>query len=342
MAAARGAAASEPPRAALLPPAAAVSPATPRPSLSPSAAAANLDPAVAAAAAYAGHFSITRALMDQKLLMSDANYNHKISGIPCVAAASRYTAPVHIDVGGSIYTSSLETLTKHPDSRLARMFNGSIPIVLDSLKQHYFIDRDGKMFRHILNFMRTNNLSLPEDFNELDLLYEEARFYDIPAMVRQIEQLKRERNKKKMEACSSSCSSSRNGRKYHESQNHMQSECSSSPGFDERGPGEYQCLALNVSPDLGERIVISGERALVEEVFPEIGQPLMDARSSVAWNSDSKHVIRFPLNGYCKLNSLQTIVRLLNGGFRILASNGGGVEGQQFSEYLFVRRCVPL
>jgi hypothetical protein len=40
------------------------------------------------------------------------NYNHKISGIPCVAAASRYTAPVHIDVGGSIYTSSLETLTK--------------------------------------------------------------------------------------------------------------------------------------------------------------------------------------------------------------------------------------
>jgi len=40
------------------------------------------------------------------------NYNPKISGIPCVAAASRYTAPVHIDVGGTIYTSSLETLTK--------------------------------------------------------------------------------------------------------------------------------------------------------------------------------------------------------------------------------------
>ncbi|XP_015919812.1 BTB/POZ domain-containing protein Tiwaz isoform X2 [Parasteatoda tepidariorum] len=276
--------------------------------------------------------------MDQKLLMSESNYNHKISGIPCVAAASRYTAPVHIDVGGSIYTSSLETLTKHPDSRLARMFNGSIPIVLDSLKQHYFIDRDGKMFRHILNFMRTNNLSLPDDFNELDLLYEEARFYDIPAMLRQIEQLKRERSKRKMDSCSSP-TQSRNGRKY-ENQNNIQNECSSSPGYD--CPGEFQCLALNVSPDLGERIVISGDRALVEEVFPEIGQPLMDARSSVAWNQDSKHVIRFPLNGYCKLNSLQTIVRLLNSSFRILASNGGGVEGQQFSEYLFVRKCAPL
>ncbi|CAG9763373.1 unnamed protein product [Ceutorhynchus assimilis] len=40
-----------------------------------------------------------------------ASYN-KMTGIPCVAAASRYTAPVHIDVGGTIYTSSLETLTK--------------------------------------------------------------------------------------------------------------------------------------------------------------------------------------------------------------------------------------
>lgn len=239
------------------------------------------------------------------------------------------------------------------------MFNGSIPIVLDSLKQHYFIDRDGKMFRHILNFMRTNTLSLPDDFNELDLLYEEARFYDIPAMVRQIEILKREKSRgnnsnnsnnnnsssRKMEAfcltsSSSSSSQSKNGKCFE--QNNCDRSCSSPSCNDDLRPGEFQCLALNVSPDLGERIVISGERALVEEVFPEIGQPLMDARSSVAWNQDSKHVIRFPLNGYCKLNSLQTIVRLLNSGFRILASSGGGVEGQQFSEYLFVRKFVPL
>lgn len=104
-----------------------------------------------------------RSWLDPKLMMSaspDTNYNPKISGIPCVAAASRYTAPVHIDVGGTIYTSSLETLTKHPESRLARMFNGSIPIVLDSLKQHYFIDRDGKMFRHVLNFLREDRKSV--------------------------------------------------------------------------------------------------------------------------------------------------------------------------------------
>lgn len=105
--------------------------------------------------------------------------NKTMSGIPCVAAASRYTAPVHIDVGGTIYTSSLETLTKYPDSRLAKLFNGTIPIVLDSLKQHYFIDRDGGMFRHILNFMRNSKLLIPDDFSDIDLLLEEARYFDI-------------------------------------------------------------------------------------------------------------------------------------------------------------------
>lgn len=107
-------------------------------------------------------------------------HNHKpISGIPCVAAASRYTAPVHIDVGGTIYTSSLETLTKYSESKLAKLFNGQIPIVLDSLKQHYFIDRDGGMFRHILNFMRNSRLLIADDFPDLELLLEEARYYEV-------------------------------------------------------------------------------------------------------------------------------------------------------------------
>lgn len=115
-------------------------------------------------------------------------------GIPSVAAASRYTAPVHIDVGGTIYTSSLETLTRFADSRLAKMFNGGIPIVLDSLKQHYFIDRDGQMFRHVLNYVRNaGRLLLPDDFPDVELLIEEAKFYDILPMVRALEQWKADR-----------------------------------------------------------------------------------------------------------------------------------------------------
>ncbi|ELT99957.1 hypothetical protein CAPTEDRAFT_19163 [Capitella teleta] len=231
-----------------------------------------------------------------------ANQYPKYSGVPCPATPTRYTAPVHIDVGGSIYTSSLETLTKYPESRLAKMFNGNIPIILDSLKQHYFIDRDGKMFRHVLNYMRTGRLSLPDNFTEIESLMEEAHFYEIAPMIRGLEErsLKSERRT------------------------------------------VTDCVVLNVCPDLGERISLSADKALLEELFPELSSALMDSRNT-GWNVDTSFVMRFPLNGYCKLNSLQVMQRVLSDGFSIAASNGGGVEGQQFSEYVFCRtREAPL
>lgn len=55
-------------------------------------------------------------------------------------------------------------LSSPPSPRISRLFNGTEPIVLDSLKQHYFIDRDGEIFRYILSFLRTSKLLLPDDF----------------------------------------------------------------------------------------------------------------------------------------------------------------------------------
>jgi hypothetical protein len=110
-------------------------------------------------------------------------------GLPRPAVLSLDNAPVHIDVGGIVYTSSLETLTNCTDSLISRMFNGTVPIVLDSLKQHYFIDRDGKLFRHVLNFMRTGYVSLPSAFDDHEGLLVEARFYELNEMVRQLEQI---------------------------------------------------------------------------------------------------------------------------------------------------------
>lgn len=105
----------------------------------------------------------------------------------------------------------------------------------------------------------------------------------------------------------------------------------------------YEVVALHISPDLGERIMLSAERSLLDEVFPETSQAMLDGRSNVAWNQlDGRQVIRFPLNGYCKLNSVQVLTRLLNAGFTVEASTGGGVEGQQFSEYLLVRKQHPV
>lgn len=111
----------------------------------------------------------------------------------------------------------------------------------------------------------------------------------------------------------------------------------------ERGTTQefIDCIAVSISPDLGERICLSAERPLIEEIFPELCTALMDTRNS-GWHLDNHYVIRFPLNGFCKLNSIQVMQRLFNHSFLIAASTGGGVEGQQFSEYLFTRNCKSL
>jgi len=247
------------------------------------------------------------------------------SGIPVVATSSRFNAPVHIDVGGKIYTSSLDTLTKFPDSRLSKMFSGGIPIVLDTLKQHYFIDRDGGMFRHILNFMRTGRPILPENFQHVNLLLEEAKYFDLPELVSYLESLQISSSHHQKVGSSNGVSRSTTA--------HTVTKLD--PG------GSWEVVALNICPDMGERIMISGYRETLEQLFPEISTTLQDARHTLAWNSSTKYVIRFPLNGYCKVTTTQVIATLLNSNFELKASNGGGVEGQQFSEYLFLRSVVP-
>ncbi|KAM9753133.1 BTB/POZ domain-containing protein kctd15-like [Menidia menidia] len=215
-------------------------------------------------------------------------------GIPAPAQLTKANAPVHIDVGGHMYTSSLATLTRFPESRIGRLFLGAEPIVLDSLKQHYFIDRDGDVFRYVLSFLRTCRLLLPEDFQDFPQLYEEARFYQLTPMVLELERWRARR---------------------------------APPG---------QCLVLRVTPDLGERLALSGEKVLIEEVFPETGD-VMFSSVNAGWNLDPTHVIRFPLNGYCRLNSVQVLERLFQRGFAVTASCGGGVESTQFSEYVLTR-----
>ncbi|CAH2034662.1 unnamed protein product, partial [Iphiclides podalirius] len=125
--------------------------------------------------------------------------NKSFNYMPRVAVTSAFKAPVHIDVGGVIYTSSLETLTSYPESKLGRMFSGAIPIVLDTLKQHYFIDRDGGMFRHILNFLRNKRLLLPNDFPYINLLLQEAQYFELDHMVLALTILKKEKEDVKLE-----------------------------------------------------------------------------------------------------------------------------------------------
>ena len=89
---------------------------------------------------------------------------------------------VNLNVGGHHFTTSVQTLTKDPDSILAAMFSGRF-----ELKPYadgaFFIDRDGTHFRYILNYLRTGKLTLPEDKTLVKELLEEAEFYQIQGMI---------------------------------------------------------------------------------------------------------------------------------------------------------------
>ncbi|KAL3318530.1 BTB/POZ domain-containing protein kctd1 [Cichlidogyrus casuarinus] len=147
--------------------------------------------------------SVTQPQKQKSSLQKNVNNNNNNNnlGVPQPAPLTKHNAPVHIDVGGTLYTSSLETLTRFPNSKLCKMFNGVTTIVLDEMKQHYFIDRDGPLFRHVLNFLRTKKLCLNEDFSELDQLTEEVRHYELQEMLAALDSFKKKRQQrnKKME-----------------------------------------------------------------------------------------------------------------------------------------------
>ena len=93
-----------------------------------------------------------------------------------------FKSTVKLNVGGQHFTTSVQTLTKDPNSMLAAMFSGRFDMK-PSEDGSFFIDRDGTHFRFILNFLRTGKLTLPEGATFTKELEEEAEFYQIQGLI---------------------------------------------------------------------------------------------------------------------------------------------------------------
>ena len=93
-----------------------------------------------------------------------------------------FSSTVKLNVGGQHFTTSVQTLTKDPNSILAAMFSGRFDMK-PSEDGSFFIDRDGTHFRFILNFLRTGKLILPEGATFTKELEEEAEFYQIQGLI---------------------------------------------------------------------------------------------------------------------------------------------------------------
>lgn len=97
----------------------------------------------------------------------------KIRGAP-----SKY---VKLNVGGTLFYTTIDTLTKQ-DNMLRAMFSGRMEVLTDS-EGWILIDRSGKHFGTILNFLRDGKAILPHSRQDLEELHAEAKYYLVSELV---------------------------------------------------------------------------------------------------------------------------------------------------------------
>ncbi|XP_069761311.1 BTB/POZ domain-containing protein KCTD5-like isoform X3 [Narcine bancroftii] len=116
----------------------------------------------------------------------------KCSGVEYAAAAKW----VRLNVGGTRFLSTRQTLCRDPKSFLYRLCQADPD--LDSDKDDtgaYLIDRDPTYFGPILNYLRHGKLVINKDLAEEGVL-EEAEFYNITSLIKLVKDRIRERDTK--------------------------------------------------------------------------------------------------------------------------------------------------
>jgi len=115
-------------------------------------------------------------------------FNSLLSGLGTVSETSSTPLDskvnpnlVLLDVGGSLYSTTLATLTSYPDSMLGRMFSGKFPVRVCEEDNRVFIDRDGTHFHYFLNYLSDPaNFSLKiRDKAVRDEIRAEAQYYGL-------------------------------------------------------------------------------------------------------------------------------------------------------------------
>ena len=120
-----------------------------------------------------------------KELQEEAEF-YQIEGlIEKLKVNSESLTSVKLNVGGHHFTTSLQTLTRDPNSMLAAMFSGKF-LIEPHGDGAFFIDRDGTHFRFILNYLRNGKLTLPEGATFLKELADEAEFYQIQGILEEL------------------------------------------------------------------------------------------------------------------------------------------------------------
>ncbi|XP_054464757.1 BTB/POZ domain-containing protein KCTD12-like [Anoplopoma fimbria] len=245
--------------------------------------------------------------------------------------SSHFGEIVELNVGGQVYVTRLETLTAVPNSLLWTKFTQSSPGDLPKDgKGRFFFDRDGFLFRYILDYLRDSELFLPEYFKERRRLQKEADFFQLPELSVRLAT----GSKDSLCAAEDSCSGEPEDAELTSPVTTTTSTSSSSSSSSDRTPRSpggnagYITVGYRGSYTIGRdiqadakfrrvaRITVCSKISLAKEVF---GETLNESRDPD--RPPDKYTARY----YLKYNFLeQAFDRLAEVGFHMVACNSTG------------------
>jgi hypothetical protein len=99
--------------------------------------------------------------------------------------AEMKSSVVKLDIGGTIYKTTVRTLKAVPDTYFHAIFAKGEDQVEKQDDGTIFIDRDGRHFFYILNYLRDNaeEAILPKDPIVKKEILKEAQFYNISSLI---------------------------------------------------------------------------------------------------------------------------------------------------------------
>uniref|UniRef100_A0A8C6XMH7 Potassium channel tetramerization domain containing 12 n=1 Tax=Naja naja TaxID=35670 RepID=A0A8C6XMH7_NAJNA len=111
------------------------------------------------------------------------------SGVPRAPTASDLASSpssglipeiVELNVGGQVYVTRRGTVLSVRGSLLWRLFSQQeVTDLPRDAKGRFFLDRDGFLFRYVLDYLRDQELVLPEGFPERNRLRREAEYFQL-------------------------------------------------------------------------------------------------------------------------------------------------------------------
>jgi hypothetical protein len=126
----------------------------------------------------------TKRTLDQKCV-NVSNEQEEWKDIKAKLAKTSLSRRVVLNVGGSRYTTNIDTLTREKDTFFTDCFSRDWEQESDNHDRSIFVDRNGQIFTYILEYLRTNAVEDDVINNELlrQSLMIEARYFRLQNLI---------------------------------------------------------------------------------------------------------------------------------------------------------------